>query len=153
MVWTSNPPISTLLPAALSIDETVREELAKANPGTLEPTQAVVSDGDAFNDLAETSSATVAVDNYGVTHVTISPEPVPTKTKALVANGVLVDVPINSDNVGGFTPTVVNGALTGIALDEATGVVVNGQELAVDGGTVTISVVGGIVSATFTPGA
>lgn len=70
MVWTTNPPISTLLPAALSIDETVREELAKANPGTLEPTQAVVSDG---------------------------------------------------------------------------------QELAVDGGTVTISVVGGIVSATFTP--
>lgn len=49
------------------------------------------------------------------------------------------------------TAAVAAGVLTGVRLDATAGVVTNGQEIAVTGGTVAITVAANVVTAEFTP--
>lgn len=48
MPWEKNPSVPSLLESAHTIDATIRADEAAANPGPLQPGQAVVSNGEEF---------------------------------------------------------------------------------------------------------
>ncbi|MFA5702898.1 MAG: hypothetical protein WC982_05195 [Advenella sp.] len=79
-------------------------------------------------------------------------EPLP-DTSAVVpdASAVAVLGASGSTSLASGTAAVSAGAIDGVRLPATSGIVTNGQTLAVDGGTVALSVAANVVTAAFTP--